>query len=112
MKPVVLCLTACVSLALVGCGTQEASPVPTVTETMKVEVPVTPTECLDALEKANDALAVSGEVITMFQGAVQQAAAQDADGLEASLVDKKRLDTKLKQEMDSYRTYLKACKDL
>lgn len=112
MKFVVLCLVSFSALTLAGCGAQEAAPAPTVTTTVEVEVPTTPTECLDALEKANDVLAVSGEVITMYQGAVQDVAANDVEGLEAGLVEKKRLDAELEEEMNSYRTYLQACKDL
>lgn len=83
-----------------------------VTKTVEVKVPTTPTECLDALEKANDVMNVTGRTITVFQAAVQAAAAQDVAKLEAGVKEKDRLHEELTTEMSSYKSYLQACKAL
>ncbi|PYI65731.1 hypothetical protein CVV68_16950 [Arthrobacter livingstonensis] len=107
--------TSGVAIFALGIGTGFVGTQPKVievTKTVEVKVPTTPSECLDALEKANDVMNVTGRTITLFQAAVQDAAAQNVAKLQSGVAEKDRLYEELSAEMASYKSYLQACKAL
>jgi hypothetical protein len=116
-KAVTALLTATSLAALVACGTDVSAapvaapaPAPTVTTTVTKTVSQTPAVCLDALDKADEALGTAGEAFTIISAVLSAASQMDVDTMDTETAKLAPLNTRLSAGLDQYKAARDACK--